>query len=499
VTAPPGGLLTIAAWDVAAVRRAVACLETVADGLPARRMRVEEVGRALADAQCWSGPASRAAVAAVVTVSGVGSVVGGALHRSLTALLAMAAAAATAQDAALRAIATPEPGPSPAARAMADRVARWGPALPPSAGTATEQALRSAAVVAEEAGAAVRALVVLGVSGSAAPAGFADLAARVRVDVVCLPRAPAGGTAADVAAWWAGLPLAAQHTAIRTAPAVVGGLDGVPAWARDRANRLLLRRALADPGLPATAAATARAVAARLAEPEQHGRPVHLHLFDLTSDRVALALGDVDTADAVALLVPGMNSTPADDLGRLVRDAEAVAAAAGAAAPGLAVAAVVWLGYRTPGNLPAAGVRFTAWRAGPVLAEALDGLAAARAVAGRAPARTTVVAHSYGTVVLDEAADRPGRQAADAVVLLGSPGMEDDAASLEAAEVYDAASAADPVSWLGWFGSHTWARGYGSDGLPVRPGTGHTDYYDANGPTLAAVGEVVAGREQHQI
>jgi pimeloyl-ACP methyl ester carboxylesterase len=48
-------------------------------------------------------------------------------------------------------------------------------------------------------------------------------------------------------------------------------------------------------------------------------------------------------------------------------------------------------------------------------------------------------------VVVDEAADVPGRLAADAVVLLGSPGMEHDAASLEVPEVYDAA---DPATRL---------------------------------------------------
>ena len=102
--------------------------------------------------------------------------------------------------------------------------------------------------------------------------------------------------------------------------------------------------------------------------------------------------------------------------------------------------------------------------------------------------------HSYGTVVLDEAADRPGRLDADAVVLLGSPGMEDDAAHLEAPEVYDAAAAADPISWSGWFGTGTWAERFGSTGLPADAATGHSDYFDRDRPTLTAMGEVVVGR-----
>jgi hypothetical protein len=95
-------------------------------------------------------------------------------------------------------------------------------------------------------------------------------------------------------------------------------------------------------------------------------------------------------------------------------------------------------------------------------------------------------------VVLDEAADAPGRLAADAVVLLGSPGTGGVAGSLEAPEVYDAASVADPISWSGWFGPSPWTPVFGAEELPVAPGTGHSGYLDP-GPTLTAVGEVVAG------
>jgi hypothetical protein len=69
--------------------------------------------------------------------------------------------------------------------------------------------------------------------------------------------------------------------------------------------------------------------------------------------------------------------------------------------------------------------------------------------------------------------------------------MEDVAGSLEVAEVYDAASPEDPVSWSGWFGISPWGDHYGAVELPVADGTGHSEYLDA-GPTLAAVGAVVA-------
>jgi hypothetical protein len=278
-------------------------------------------------------------------------------------------------------------------------------------------------------------------------------------------------------------------------PAAVGALDGVPSWARDRANRLLLDRALRDPRIPSAAALTARVVARRIAAEEAAGQQVQLHLLDLAGDRVVLALGDLDTADAVALLVPGIGNSPGDDLGGLVSDARRLAAAGRAAAPGTTVATAVWLGYRPPGTLWSAITRTAAWRGGPALAATLAGLAAARTATGTGAPRTTVVAHSYGTVVVDEAADVPGRLAADAVVLLGSPGMEDDAASLEAAAVFDAASDGDVVPRLDWFGDGgTREERYGSTGLPVTSAMGHSDYLDPGYPTLAAVGEVVTGR-----
>jgi hypothetical protein len=308
------------------------------------------------------------------------------------------------------------------------------------------------------------------------------------------PGVPTAGPPADVAAWWAALSPAQQLALISGSPAVVGALDGVPAWARDRANRALLRRALADPGLPPDAARTAAVIAQSIATEEARGTPVQLHLLDLAGDRVVLALGNLDSADTVALLVPGVGNSPGRTLGRLVGSAEALAAAAREASPGTTVAAAVWLGYRPPGTVLTGATRLAAWRGGPVLADSLAGLAAARTATATGRPRTTVVAHSYGTVVVDEAADEPGLLAADAVVLLGSPGMEDDAASLEAPAVFDASAPGDPVSSVRWLGHRTAEDAFGSTGLPVTTGMGHSDYLDADFPTLPAVGEVMTGR-----
>ena len=49
-----------------------------------------------------------------------------------------------------------------------------------------------------------------------------------------------------VLAWWRGLTPEAQAAAVLVRPEVVGATNGIPAWARDRANRILLARAEDD-------------------------------------------------------------------------------------------------------------------------------------------------------------------------------------------------------------------------------------------------------------
>ena len=494
MTAPradaPGRLAAVAAWQVPLLRRSVLTLTAVAGRLPSWRVRLEGVGRSLDDGESWSGPAARGMAAAVRELSSATWAVDGGLAESLTAFGRLAAEAEAAQELARDALAL-----AAATDGLAHGADDGSPAFAVPAAEAALTHAATASAAAEDAGTA---LAGQGVRDASPPADFTALAARVPVSQpVCVPPVPVGPPS-EVAAWWAALPLAAQLTAIRAAPTAFGARDGLPAWARDQANRLLLAAALRDPGTPSYERFTARAVARRIEAEEAAGGQVQLQLLDLPGDRVVLGLGDLDTADAVAMLVPGIGNTPGDDLAGLIRDARNVAVAAGAAAPGLTVATAVWLGYDSPGSLRRTISRAAAWDGGPPLASYLAGLRAGReAVAGPVP-RTTVVAHSYGTVVVDEAADVAGSLAADAVVLLGSPGMEDDARSLEVPEVYDAASPHDRVATLRWFGEATGSGSYGSIGLPVDADAGHSEYYDRDRPTLSAVGEVVAGvRARH--
>jgi hypothetical protein len=495
VTAPPLG--AVAAWDVPLLRGAVWTLTAVADRVPPWRARMESVGRSLTDAHCWYGPAAQSAATALVEVSSVATAVTTALTDSLEHAQRLLGAADTAQGLAEQALAAA--GAVPVVLDDAGRLVGLGPAGADGTGLGAEQvaavlqaqdlaveALDAARRAGSAAAEAADALAVLGIAGTLSPPTFDTLASLVPQGRFPFPTQLLNRPPAEVAAWWAGLSTAERDAAIRRTPVVVGALDGVPAWARDQANRAHLDDLLTDPTAPGHAVAAS--VAAEIARREADGETVQLYQFLPSEELVALALGDVGTADSVAVVVPGILNTPEADLDGLTESADAVADAARVAAPGLAVAAVAWFGYRPPGLVGALGTAASR-EGGRALDRALDGLAAARATD---PARVVVCAHSYGTRVLEQAAGAPGELAADAVVLNGSPGLDEDAESLEADEVYEASAGFDPISWGDWHGEFpTWDDDFGAVPLPTDAVMLHGEYYDEHFPTLAAMGEVV--------
>lgn len=495
------GLAAVEGWDLPALRSSAAAVGDAPARLRAWQTRLDAVRARLREAQLWSGPAADAAATALVELAAVGTEVGLALGAGAQELVVVVARAGAAQEEAAQARAWAAAGP-----VALDDAGRVPPVAAPGmapdqlaevaarehAAARAEQHARAALAAADAAAVAAAGAhaALAGLDAAGGPGGFAPLAAATAATAPA-PVVPVDTPAAAAAAWWDGLTPAARAAALAADPAGVGGLDGLPAAARDQANRALLADALAHPERPGYAVAVT--TAAQLTGREG----LQLLLFDPAEDLVAVSVGDLDTAGAVGVLVPGMNTTPAGDLPGLVAHATSIGSLAQGAAPGAAVAVLVWLGYRTPGF----GSFFSSLNArssGPELDRTLDGLAAARAAgaaAGGPPApRTTVVAHSYGTLVTGSAARAVGRLAADAVVLLGSPGTgSHDAAGLEAPEVYGAWTPADPLSWSDYFGGSPFDAGFGDTRLPTDPGQGHTEYLDPDHPTLQAVAEVVVG------
>ncbi|HET8590741.1 MAG TPA: alpha/beta hydrolase [Nakamurella sp.] len=196
-------------------------------------------------------------------------------------------------------------------------------------------------------------------------------------------------------------------------------------------------------------------------------RPVQLLAYDPARPRgqggVAIAIGDVSTADNVAVLVPGVGNSPADLSGTL--DAAAgLVRAADRTAPGASTAVVVWLGYdaplswiHDPDPLPAPALEDTLLAGNGI--DAIAGGADLAAFCGSLrrwtspSAAVTLIGHSYGSTVVSQAATRLGPDAGiDDIVLLASPGAGQgvrsagDYRAVPADHVYVLSMPDDPVT-----------------------------------------------------
>ncbi len=202
--------------------------------------------------------------------------------------------------------------------------------------------------------------------------------------------APPDGTPADNAGWWSALSPAARQRVVAEHPEWVGNRDGVPAAVRDEANRALLdaRAGRLDADLRAvqarydalTAGGPGAVEAVWLAQRNDllarldalrrrrevldavrtaaagTDRSVLLLDLDRTHPRAAVAVGDVDTAEHVAVLTPGFGTTVRGGLGAEEETAAALrdrslSALGGAGRGGESVAAVAWLGYDVPAGV----------------------------------------------------------------------------------------------------------------------------------------------------
>lgn len=213
--------------------------------------------------------------------------------------------------------------------------------------------------------------------------------------------------------------------------------------------------------------------------------------------RIVEALGEVATADHIAVLVPGAGH---DQESYLRRDGPGSLRGTGLRvlrtmqqlAPRSAVAVVLWVGYHTPPGLLAAASILPAQAGAADLARLTHFLPQA--------AHVTLVGHSYGSTVsgLALAASR----AADCVAL-GSPGMGvRSRAELETGAHLWAAQA--DSDWIRFF-PRTRLGPYGLGRAPLHPaigatrvsaGTvvGHTSYYDPGSESLRNVARIAVGR-----
>jgi hypothetical protein len=344
---------------------------------------------------------------------------------------------------------------------------------------------------------------------------------------------PCSAAPADVRRWWDTLTPAQRRWLVVADAAWVGGLDGIPVPFRDAANRLLLDRRRA--GLDSAALAAdhrerrrldelrrgLRELADRLARKD--GPRAYLVHLDLAGDgRAVVALGDPDRADNVLTQVPGMTAdlgSSGGDLGR----AEQVAVRAAELGPAAATSTVMWLDYDAPDFVDEAAGAGRARVGAAALRHFQDGLRATH----DGGARLTVLGHSYGSLVVGQAASDPGL-AADGVIFVGSPGVGVDTAAdlhVPAGHVWSTTSRTDviqyvavaPKSLLGdlvtagtvpvvgsaiafatpeddlWFGPNPSDPPFGARVFHSQPDAGHVGYWDRGRPALDAITAIALG------
>ncbi|MGK9147833.1 alpha/beta hydrolase family protein [Plantibacter flavus] len=188
--------------------------------------------------------------------------------------------------------------------------------------------------------------------------------------------------------------------------------------------------------------------------------------------RVAVAVGDVDVATYVTVLVPGMNSS-ALELDDYLRGAKRIQTAS----PDSAV--ILWIGAHSPSALEVPS-NDRAIEGAPLLAAVLAGYDAFRTARGLA-SQLSVVAHSYGTATASLALASADYHV-DNFVMLGSAGIPTtvsiDDLHVPVSRVYASQASADTLAGLGQVLSgranpavSSWgATVFGSDGLTLGDG-----------------------------
>ncbi|MFJ9685963.1 alpha/beta hydrolase [Streptomyces bacillaris] len=295
--------------------------------------------------------------------------------------------------------------------------------------------------------------------------------------------------------WWDGLTDEQRQEYLKVAPDLVGGLDGIPAVARDQANRTYLpvlideleRRSGDD---VKTKLDALRMIQGKLNE---SGNPPMflLGIGDEGNGRAIVSYGNPDTSRHVAAYVPGLGTKLDDDfVDDTMKRAEDTAI--GTRRMDRSTASIVWLGYDAPQNLDVMS-KGDAQRGAPAYNEFMAGISVTNE---NADPHMTAIGHSYGSLTVGTAAKQSGGiPGVDDVILLGSPGVDAQKATelgVGKDHVFVGAADNDPVTHLPSKGEAAlgWALG-GPAG--VRAGrdlfdVGNDDLYFGKDPASEAFG-----------
>ncbi|MFI1255213.1 alpha/beta hydrolase [Streptomyces netropsis] len=231
------------------------------------------------------------------------------------------------------------------------------------------------------------------------------------------------------------------------------------------------------------------AVLRAMTEPTRH----FLSFDGRDGGRTTEVLGDLSRAERIAVLVPG-SDTNLDTYGRLRAGAVALRQQLG---DGSAV--IAWLGYETPGTVsPEAMTPGRADQAVPHLQRFIVELRAVKPTA-----RTSLLCHSYGSVVCARGASE---LRVDDIVLYGSPGTgTDHVGRLHSRATVWAGRGSDdwiaavpharlrlPFATVG-FGTDPVTKEFGARTFDAGTG-GHSDYLKPGSVPLKNIARIVSGQ-----
>lgn len=228
--------------------------------------------------------------------------------------------------------------------------------------------------------------------------------------------------------WWDGLTEEQRREYLDVAPDLVGNLDGIPALARDEANRnylpVLIDSLERQGGDDAeTKLGGLRAIEEKLGKPTIP--PMYLlGIGDEGNGRAIVSYGNPDTSKNVSAYVPGLGTKlDGEFAGGTVQ--RALDTAIGAQGHDPSSASIVWLGYDAPQNVDVISTG-DAERGAPAYKEFMNGLGVTNE--NKDP-HLTAIGHSYGSLTVGTAAQQNGGiPGADDIILLGSPGVGVDKA-----------------------------------------------------------------------
>lgn len=228
--------------------------------------------------------------------------------------------------------------------------------------------------------------------------------------------------------WWDGLTDEQRQEYLEIAPDLVGGLDGIPAAARDEANRTCLpllidELARRDDGDSETKLNALRMIKDKLDKPSDP--PMFLlGIGDEGNGRAIVSYGNPDTSRNVSAYVPGfrtkLNDEFVDDTMTRAQDT-----ALGARSVDPSSASIIWLGYDAP-QLADVATTGDAERGGAAYNQFMSGLATTNE---NMDPHLTAIGHSYGSLTVGSAAEQSGGiPGVDDIILVGSPGVGVDRA-----------------------------------------------------------------------